>query len=37
VERLFVLDAGALLAEGPCDAVLRDERVVAAYLGAGIA
>jgi branched-chain amino acid transport system ATP-binding protein len=32
-ERLYVLDFGRLLAEGACDDVLRDERVIAAYLG----
>jgi branched-chain amino acid transport system ATP-binding protein len=32
-ERLYVLDFGRLLAEGMCDVVLRDERVITAYLG----
>ena len=32
-ERLYVLDFGRLLAEGMCDEVLRDERVITAYLG----
>jgi branched-chain amino acid transport system ATP-binding protein len=32
-ERLYVLDFGRLLAEGTCDEVLRDERVITAYLG----
>lgn len=33
-ERLYVLDTGAVLASGPCAEVLRDDRVVAAYVGA---
>ncbi|MBL8672227.1 MAG: ABC transporter ATP-binding protein [Alphaproteobacteria bacterium] len=33
-ETIFVLDAGAKIAEGPPDAIARDPRVVAAYLGA---
>ncbi|MEY2463443.1 MAG: branched-chain amino acid transport system ATP-binding protein [Acidimicrobiaceae bacterium] len=32
-ERLYVLDFGALLAQGACADVLRDERVITAYLG----
>ena len=32
-DRIHVLDYGRTLAEGPADAVLKDERVVAAYLG----
>ncbi len=32
-ERLYVLDFGRLIAEGPCAEVLRDERVVIAYIG----
>ncbi|MEY2406616.1 MAG: branched-chain amino acid transport system ATP-binding protein, partial [Acidimicrobiaceae bacterium] len=32
-ERLYVLDFGRLLAEGLCDEVLRDPRVITAYLG----
>jgi branched-chain amino acid transport system ATP-binding protein len=32
-ERLYVLDFGRLLVEGACDEVLRDERVITAYLG----
>jgi branched-chain amino acid transport system ATP-binding protein len=37
VTRLFVLDSGAVLASGPCDEVLGDERVRHAYLGRGVA
>jgi branched-chain amino acid transport system ATP-binding protein len=33
VERLYVLDFGRLLVEGECAEVLRDERVITAYLG----
>jgi branched-chain amino acid transport system ATP-binding protein len=32
-DRIHVLDYGRTLAEGPTEAVLKDERVVAAYLG----
>jgi branched-chain amino acid transport system ATP-binding protein len=32
-ERLYVLDFGRTLVDGPCGEVLRDERVIAAYLG----
>ena len=32
-ERLYVLDFGSLLVEGECAEVLRDERVITAYLG----
>ena len=32
-DRIHVLDYGRTLAEGPAEAVLKDERVVAAYLG----
>jgi branched-chain amino acid transport system ATP-binding protein len=34
-DRIHVLDYGRTLASGPADAVLKDERVVAAYLGTG--
>jgi branched-chain amino acid transport system ATP-binding protein len=34
-DRIFVLDYGRPLAEGPPDQVLGDPRVIAAYLGAG--
>jgi len=37
VTRLFVIDSGALLASGPVDDVLGDERVRHAYLGRGVA
>jgi ABC-type branched-subunit amino acid transport system ATPase component len=30
---IHVLEHGALIASGPADAVVRDERVVNAYLG----
>jgi len=33
VERVFVLDFGTLIASGPTAEVLRDERVIRAYLG----
>lgn len=36
-EQVVVLDHGELLAEGPPDVVMRDERVAAAYLGEGTA
>jgi branched-chain amino acid transport system ATP-binding protein len=32
-DRIFVLDAGAKIAEGPPEAVASDKRVIAAYLG----
>src|SRR5207245_8914939 len=35
--RLFVLDFGSVLAAGPVEAVLGDERVRHAYLGRGVA
>lgn len=34
-DRIHVLDYGRTLASGPAESVLKDERVVAAYLGAG--
>jgi branched-chain amino acid transport system ATP-binding protein len=34
-DRIHVLDYGRTLASGPADEVLKDERVVAAYLGTG--
>ncbi len=34
-ERVVVLDFGRVLAEGPAEAVMRDEAVVNAYLGSG--
>lgn len=34
-ERVVVLNFGRMLAEGPADAVMRDEAVIEAYLGAG--
>jgi ABC-type branched-subunit amino acid transport system ATPase component len=34
-ERVVVIDFGQVLAEGPADLVMRDERVIEAYLGAG--
>jgi branched-chain amino acid transport system ATP-binding protein len=37
VSRLFVLDFGSVLASGPVQAVLGDERVRHAYLGRGVA
>jgi branched-chain amino acid transport system ATP-binding protein len=37
VTRLFVIDSGALLASGPVDEVLGDDRVRHAYLGRGVA
>ena len=37
VSRLFVLDFGSVLASGPVDEVLGDERVRHAYLGRGVA
>ena len=37
VSRLFVLDSGAVLAAGPAEDVLGDERVRHAYLGRGVA
>jgi branched-chain amino acid transport system ATP-binding protein len=37
VTRLFVLESGAVLAAGPVDDVLGDERVRKAYLGRGVA
>ena len=37
VTRLFVLDSGSVLAAGPVDEVLGDERVRHAYLGRGVA
>ncbi|MBV8980294.1 MAG: ABC transporter ATP-binding protein [Acidimicrobiia bacterium] len=37
VNRLFVVDSGAVLAAGPCLEVLGDERVRRAYLGRGVA
>src|SRR5204863_2163958 len=36
VSRLFVLDFGSVLASGPVDEVLCDERVRHAYLGRGV-
>lgn len=33
-DTVIVLQAGQILAEGPYDEVRRDERVIAAYLGA---
>jgi branched-chain amino acid transport system ATP-binding protein len=36
-DRVHVVDAGRLLASGPPDEVCRDDRVVAAYLGAPVA
>ncbi len=35
VDRAVVLDLGKVLAEGPPQAVVRDEKVIAAYLGSG--
>jgi branched-chain amino acid transport system ATP-binding protein len=35
VERIYVLDFGTLIAEGPADAVLQDAKVREAYLGEG--
>jgi branched-chain amino acid transport system ATP-binding protein len=32
-DRVLVLDEGALIADGPPDAIRRDERVIDAYLG----
>jgi ABC-type branched-subunit amino acid transport system ATPase component len=32
-DTIFVLDAGAKIAEGPPEAIARDPRVIAAYLG----
>jgi branched-chain amino acid transport system ATP-binding protein len=37
VSRLFVLDSGAVLAAGPVEEVLGEERVRRAYLGRGVA
>jgi branched-chain amino acid transport system ATP-binding protein len=37
VSRLFVLDSGAVLAAGPVEEVLGQERVRRAYLGQGVA
>jgi branched-chain amino acid transport system ATP-binding protein len=34
-DRIHVLDYGRTLAAGPAEQVLKDERVVAAYLGTG--
>jgi len=34
-DRIHVLDYGRTLASGPADAVLKDEKVIAAYLGTG--
>jgi branched-chain amino acid transport system ATP-binding protein len=33
--RIFVMDAGAVIAEGPAAAIQRDERVIDAYFGRG--
>ena len=32
-DRVLVMDAGKVLADGTADSVMRDERVIAAYLG----
>jgi branched-chain amino acid transport system ATP-binding protein len=32
-DRVVVMNAGSKIAEGPCDAVLRDPEVIRAYLG----
>lgn len=34
-DRIHVLDCGRTLASGPAESALKDERVVAAYLGTG--
>jgi len=34
-DRVVVMDAGRELAQGPPDRVMRDDRVVTAYLGRG--